>query len=96
MESGLGRLADRPAVYSLASLATTVPIRAATVLFLLPGPRSYDAEGVGSTAERIARDAALVGATPIPGAAPWVAFVWHPGPGVRAVRLEGFRPLHGR
>jgi len=89
----VGRLADRSAVYSLASLTTTVPIRAATVVFLLPGPHSYGAQRVGSTAERIARDAAHLGATPIPDASPWVAFVWHPGPGVTAVRLEGFRPL---
>ena len=38
-----GRLAARPELYSLGSLATTVPVRAATVVFVLPGPTSYAA-----------------------------------------------------
>jgi len=94
--SAVGRFSGRRWSYAFNSPSATFPIQAKTVVFLLPGPAVYGAGATGRLATGIARDATELGATPIPDASPWVAFVWHPGPGVTAVRLEGFRPVHGR
>ncbi len=89
----VGRLATRPELYSLDSLATTVPVRSDTVAFVLPGPMSYGAARLGPASARIAREAEQLGARRIPGTSPWIAFVWHPGPDVTAVQLAEFRPI---
>lgn len=79
------RLAPRPELCSLDSLATIVPARAGTVLLVLPGPTSSAASHFAPASARIAREAESLGARPIPGASPWIAFVWQPAAGVTAV-----------
>ena len=91
--SAVGRFSGRKWVYTFGVPSATLPIHSKSVVFLLPGPGVYGAGSTASASAGIARDAEGLGARRIPGAAPWIAFVWHPGPGVTAVHLAGFRPL---
>ncbi len=91
--SAVGRFAGREWVYTFGAPSATLPIHSRTVVFLLPGPGVYGAGTAATASGRIAREAERLGARRIPGASPWIAFVWHPGPDVTAVRLAGFRPI---
>jgi hypothetical protein len=91
--SAVGRFAERDWVYAFNGSLGTFPVHTRTVVFLLPGAGVYGAGGTAPTSGRIAREAERLGARRIPGTSPWIAFVWHPGPDVTAVRLAGFRPI---